>query len=58
MNDDYFATFAEYVSDITHGELAIVYTDFIADIGRIVSSLNEIGIEAVGYYGERDGFQR
>ena len=47
VNDDYFATFADYVSDITHGEPAIVYTDFIADIGHIVSSLNEIGIEAV-----------
>ena len=58
MNDDYFATFAEYVSDITHGEPAIVYTDFIADIGHIVSSLNEIGIEAVGYYGEMDSRDR
>ena len=52
-NYDYFAT--DYVSDITHGEPAIVYT---ADIGRIVSSLNEIGIEAVGYYGEMDSRDR
>ena len=33
---------------------AIVYTDFIADVGIIVSTLNEIGKEAVSYYGEMD----
>ena len=39
-----------------------MYTDFIADVGCIVSSLNEIGIEAeaeaVGYYGEMDAKDR
>ena len=56
--DDYCATFSEHVSDITQGEPAIVYTDFIADVGCIVSSLNEIGIEAVGYYEEMDARDR
>ena len=37
---------------------AIIYTDFIADIGPIVSSLSELGIEAVGYHGEMDTASR
>ena len=43
-----------YVSDITSGEPAIVYTDFIAYVGTIVSTLNNLDIDAVGYYGEMD----
>ena len=31
-----------------------MYTDFIADVGDIVSSLNQVGIESVGYHGEMD----
>ena len=49
-----FAIFAKYVADITSGESTIVYTDFIADVGAIVSSLNQVGIESVGYHGEMD----
>ena len=52
--DNYFAIFAKYVADITSGESTIVYTDFIADVGAIVSSLNQVGIESVGYHGEMD----
>ena len=33
-------------------------TDFVADIGPIVSALQEIGIEAVGYHGEMDALSR
>ena len=53
-SSDYYHTFANHVADISNSEPTIVYTDFIADIGPIVSSLAELGIEAVGYYGEMD----
>ena len=35
---DYFHVFASHVADISNSEPTIVYTDFIADIGPIVSS--------------------
>ena len=38
--------------------VAIVYTDFIVDIGPIVSSLSENGIQAMGYHGEKDAYSR
>ena len=52
QSSDYYHTIAEYVSDISNSEPTIVDTDFIADIGPIVSSLADLGIDAVGYYGE------
>ena len=57
-SSDYFHTFADYVADISNSEPTVVYTDFIADIGPIVSSLADLGIEAVGYYGEMDPRRR
>ena len=51
-SSDYYNTFANHVADISNSEPTIVYVDFIADIGPIVSSLAELGIEAVGYYGK------
>ena len=57
-NGDYFHTLANYVADISCSEPTVVYTDFIADIGPIVSSLADLGIEAVGYYGEMDPRER
>jgi len=33
---------------------AIIYTDFISEVGKIVSSLETIGIPSVGYHGEMD----
>ena len=53
----YFQTFATYVAEMRSSEPTIVYTDFIMDVGMI-SALNELGIEAVGYYGEMDPKQR
>ena len=47
---DYFHTLANYVADISCSEPTIVYTDFLVDIGPIVSYLADLGIEAVGYY--------
>lgn len=55
---DYFHTLANHVADIASSEVMIVYTDFISDIGSIVSSLADLGIEAVGYYGEMDPRER
>ena len=57
-SSDYFHVFASHVADISNSEPTIVYTDFISDIGPIVSSLSNIGIEAVGYYGELDPRER
>ena len=46
--------FAKYVAEITSGESTIMYTDFITEVGVIVRSLNQVGIESVGYHGEMD----
>ena len=46
--------FSMRAAEIAEKASAIIYTDFIADIGPIVSCLHEIGIEAVGYHGEMD----
>ena len=37
---------------------SIVSTDFIADIGPIVSALQEVGVDVVGYHGEMDAPSR
>ena len=50
--------FGTRASEIVGSSAAIVYTDFITDIGPIVSSLSENGIQAVGYHGEMDTYSR
>ena len=54
----YHSTFADHVAEISRSEPTIIYTDFIADIGPIVSALSDLGIDAVGYYGEMDPRER
>ena len=54
-SSDYYHTFANHVADISNSEPTIVY---IADIGPIVSSLADLGIEAVGCYREMDSRHR
>ena len=54
----YSEQFALRVAEIIGSSLSIVYTDFIADIGPIVSCLAEVGVEAVGYHGEMDPASR
>ena len=50
-----FSHFASRVSNILdESQSAIIYTDFIDDVGPIMSKLNEEGIESVAYYGEMD----
>ena len=46
------------VHELLRSSAAIVYTDFIADIRPIVSSLSENGIQAVGYLGEMNAYSR
>ena len=50
--------FARRAADIIGSTSAIVYTDFISDIGPIVSALAEVGVDAVGYHGELDAASR
>ncbi len=50
----YSMQFAKEAAEIVGSSSSIVYTDFIADIGPIVSGLAEFGVEAVGYHGEMD----
>ena len=50
--------FAKRASEICGSSSSIVYTDFIADIGPIVSALQQVGVEAVGYHGEMDAPSR
>ena len=50
--------FAIRAAEIAGTAPAIIYTDFISDIGPIISSLLEIGKDAVGYHGEMDPSER
>lgn len=43
--------FSLRASEIMQSSSAIIYTDFIAEVGKIVSSLESIGIPSVGYHG-------
>ena len=50
--------FAIRAAEIAGTSPAIIYTDFISDIGPIINSLLEIGKDAVGYHGEMDPSER
>ena len=50
--------FAKRAAEIIKSTSSIIYTDFIKDIGPIVSTLEEFGVEAVGYHGEMDAPSR
>lgn len=50
--------FALRAVEIAGSTSSIIYTDFIADIGPIVSALSDLGVEAVGYHGEMDAHSR
>ena len=49
MPSDDISYFAERVSVIIKDECSIIYTDFINDIGPIMSKLEEHGINSVAY---------
>lgn len=46
--------FAQKTRDLIKHECAIVYTDFVSDVGPILCALRSVGLECVGYYGEMD----
>ena len=50
--------FSQRAKGIIGSSSAIIYTDFISDVGPIVSALGELGINAVGYHGELDAPSR
>ena len=53
-HDDVFSIFAEKVAQIIQNDCSIIYTDFINNIGPIMSRLQEKGIDSLPYYGEMD----
>ena len=57
-DEDSLSIFATRVSQIIQDECSIIYTDFINDIGPIMSKLEEQGISSVAYYGELDAKSR
>lgn len=57
-DEDALSFFASRVSQIIQDECSIIYTDFINDIGPIMSKLEEQGITSVAYYGELDAKTR
>ena len=50
--------FVKWAAEIIELTSSIIHTDFIKDIGPIVSALEEVGVEAVGYHGEMDAPSR
>ena len=46
------------VSETIKDECCIIYTDFINNIGPIMSKLQENGIDSLPYYGEMDAKSR
>ena len=52
LNRGDYSIFGQRVTDIVGSECAIVYTDFIADVGPILCALRECRLSCAGYYGE------
>ena len=46
--------FSARAAEIIQSSSAVIYTDFIVDVGKIISSFQSIGISSVGYHGEMD----
>lgn len=57
-SDKSVPTATQFARRASGNSSSIIYTDFIADVGPIVSGLAEEGIEAVGYHGEMDSPSR
>ena len=57
-NEDDFTIFAKKVSETINNEFCIIYTDFINNIGPIMSKLQDNGIDSLPYYGEMDAKAR
>ena len=46
--------FSARAAEIIQSSSAVIYTDFIVDVGKIISGFESIGISSVGYHGEMD----
>ena len=57
-NENDFTIFAKKVSETINNECCIIYTDFINNIGPIMSKLQDNGIDSLPYYGEMDAKAR
>ena len=57
-NVDNFTIYAKKVSETIKNECCIIYTDFINNIGPIMSKLQDNGIDSLPYYGEMDAKSR
>ena len=53
-SDDDFRIFASRAVEIIGGNCAVVYVDFINNIGPIVNQLHSLGTDTVAYHGEMD----
>ena len=58
LNRGDYSVFAQKTKDLVGDQCAIVYTDFVSDVGPILCALRNIGIECAGYYGEMDADER
>ena len=54
LSDDDFSFFASRAAEIIASDCAVIYVDFINNIGPIASQLHALGIETVAYHGEMD----
>ena len=52
IKKDDFVYFASRVKEKVQNQCTIIYTDFINNVGKIVSALYEVGVESVAYHGE------
>ena len=46
--------FSARAAEIIQSSSAVVYTDFIVDVGKIISGFESIGVSSIGYHGEMD----
>ena len=53
-SDNDFRIFSSRTVEIIAGNCAVIYVDFINNIGPIVNQLHTLGIETVAYHGEMD----
>ena len=54
IKNDRFAYLSTRFAEKVGNHCAIVYTDFIHNVGKIVSALFEAGVDSVAYHGEMD----
>ena len=46
--------FSARAAEIIQSSSAVVYTDFIVDVGKIISGFESIGVSSIGYHWEMD----